>query len=202
MKGSPAFFFSASAPVDPVTWNPSDKSANITLSSGNLIATRASGTTSYGGVRATSGKAYTSNGYFEVYIATMKATGYLVIGIGTSGATLSDYVGADAYGWSYYGAEGGKKLNNGSATAYGTDFVQGDLIGVAFNNGKVWFAKNNTWNGDPAADTGAAFTGITSTIFPMVALYYAGSPVDSVGGRFKSADFSYSPPSGFSAWES
>ncbi len=201
MKGSPAFFPSA-ADVVAVTWNPSDKSTDITLSSGNLTATRASGTTAYRGVRATSGKADTGKGYFEVYISAMESGGYITLGIGTASATLTGYVGSDAYGWGYYGAEGGKKLNNGSLTAYGTNFAQTDVVGVAFNNGKIWFAKNNTWNGDPAADTGAAFTGITGTVFPMVALYDASAPVDAVVGRFKLSSFSYSPPSGFSAWES
>lgn len=198
MKAMPSFFALASSPA--VTWNPSDKSADLTLSGSNLIATRNTGTYAYRAVRATVGKDYTGNGYFEVVITAMETGGYIVVGIGTSSATLSNKVGYDANGWGYYGAEGGKKYTSNVATAYGTSFAQGDVIGVAFKNGKVWFAKNNTWNGAPASDTGEAFSGITGTVFPMASLYDATAPVDAVTGRFKTTAFSYSPPSGFSPW--
>lgn len=195
MRSGPAFFYGSA-----VTWNPADKHADISLSGLNYVATRATGTSSYRSVRATFGKNYTDNGYFEVYISAMEVGGFQILGVATSLATLSNYVGSDANGWGYYGAEGGKKANNGVLTAYGANFAQGDVIGVAFKNGKLWFAKNNTWYGDPAAETGEAFSGITGTVFPIVSLYDAAVPVDSVGGRFGSAFFSYSPPNGFSAW--
>lgn len=200
MKNMPAFFALGTDSVATVTWNPADKSADISLSSGNLVASRVAGSSAYRGVRATAGKDYTNDGYFEIAITAMEAGGFIILGIGTSSAGLTNYVGADAYGWGYYGAEGGKKLNGGTPTAYGTNFAQGDVIGVAFKNGKVWFAKNNTWNGDPAAGTGEAFSGISGTVFPMASLYDASGSVDSVTGRFKTTDFSYSPPSGFSPW--
>lgn len=185
-----------------VTWNPSDKSSDITLSGSNLVATHVTGSAAYRGVRATSSKDYTSEGYFEIAITTMDAGGYLVVGIGTSSASLTTFVGGDANGWGYYGAEGGKKTNSGSFVTYGSNFDQGNVIGIAFKNGKIWFAKNNTWNGNPAAGTGEAFSGITGVLYPMVSLYdgTAPLPVDSVTARFKSSAFSYSPPSGFSAW--
>jgi hypothetical protein len=201
MKSMPAFIALGSSVPGAVVWNQWDKSADITLSGSDLIATRASGASGYRGVRSTGGKAYTGDGYFEVALTVVADPGYLVIGIATASATLSDKVGSDAYGWGYYGEEGGKKYNSGTGTAYGSDFVQGDIIGVAFKNGKVWFAKNNTWNGSPTAGTGEAFSGITGTIYPMVTLYHGGTPVDVIAGRFKSADFSYSPPSGFAAWD-
>lgn len=198
MKTGPAFF---SVAVSTVTWNPSDKSSDITLSVANLVATRNTGSSGYRAVRATAGIDASLNGYFEIAITAMEAGGFIILGIGTLSAGLTNYVGADAYGWGYYGAEGGKKANSGTLTAYGSNFAQSDVIGVAYKNGKVWFAKNNTWNGSPEADTGAAFTGITGEVFPMLSLYDAVAPVDSANGRFKSSAFSYSPPSGFSAWD-
>lgn len=201
MKSMPSFFALASISGASVTWNPSDKSADITLSGSNLLATRNTGASAYRAARATDGKDYTDNGYFEIAITTMDSGGFITLGIASASASLSGYVGSDAYGWGYYGAEGGKKLNSGTLTTYGSNFAQGDIIGVAFKNGKIWFAKNNTWNGSPASDTGEAFSGITGTLFPMVSLYDAVSPVDSITGRFKASAFSYSPPSGFSAWD-
>lgn len=200
MKNMPAFFALGTDSAAVVTWNPADKSADISLSSGNLVASRVAGSYAYRGVRATAGKDYTDDGYFEIAITAMESGGFITLGIATSSASLTGYVGSDAYGWGYYGADGGKKLNGGTPTAYGTNFAQGDVIGVAFKNGKVWFAKNNTWNGDPAAGTGEAFSGITGTLLPMVGLYDAVAPLDSITGRFSSASFSYSPPSGFSPW--
>lgn len=205
MRSMPAFFsLGGGSSSGPVTWNPSDKSSDITLSGSDLIATRVTNGAGYRAVRATSGKVYTDNGYFEIAITAMEATApYICVGIGTSAATLSDKVGADAYGWSYYGDSGGRKYNSGTYSAYGTNFAKGDVIGIAFKNGKLWFAKNNTWNGSPASDTGEAFSGITGTLFPMVSLYDGvGGAVDSITARFKSSSLSYSPPSGFSAWDS
>jgi hypothetical protein len=201
MKNMPAFFALGTDSASGVTWNPADKSTDVSLSSGNLVATRNSGTSAYRCARATSSKDYTGNGYFEIAITTMDTGGFITLGIATSSASLTGYVGSDVYGWGYYGAEGGKKLNGGTLTTYGTNFAQGDVIGVAFKNGKIWFAKNNTWNGSPSSDTGEAFSGITGTLYPMVGLYDAVSPVDSITARFKTSAFSYSPPSGFSAWE-
>ncbi len=200
MKSMPSFF--ALAFAGSVTWNPSDKGANVTLSGSNLVATRASGSLGYSAVRATSSKYYTGQGYFEVAITAMEVgSPYIIVGIANSSATLNDHVGSDANGWGYYGADG-SKFNNDTATAYGAAFAQGSVIGVAFNNGKVWFAKNNTWNGSPASDTGEAFSGITGEIFPIVSVYDGIiSAVDSVTARFKSSSLSYSPPSGFSAWD-
>lgn len=201
MRNAPAIIALGSS-VGNVCWNPVDKSSNLTLSGSNKTATRAAGTSGYAAARATTGKDYTASGYFEVAITAMDSGGYIIVGIGTSSAGLNTNVGADSYGWGYYGAEGGKKVHGGTATAFGSAYAQGDVIGIAFNNGKIWFSKNNTWYGDPGAGTGEAFSGITGTLFPMISLYDATAPVDSVTGRFKSADFSYSPPSGFSAWES
>lgn len=201
MKGMPSLFALATLSGSVVTWNPSDKSADLTLSGSNLVATRNTGSWAYRAARATDGKDYTSDGYFEIAITAMDTGGFITLGIATSSASLSGYVGSDAYGWGYYGAEGGKKLNSGVLTTYGSNFAQGDVIGVAFKNGKVWFAKNNTWNGAPASDTGEAFSGITGTLFPMVSLYDAVAPVDVITARFRASAFSYSPPSGFSAWD-
>ena len=201
MKSMPAFFsLGGGGASGQVTWNPSDKSSDITLSGANLVATRNTGSSGYRSVRATAGIDASLNGYFEIAITAMEAGGYIIIGIGTSSAGLTNPVGADAYGWGYYGAEGGKKFNGGTWTAYGSNFAQGDVIRVAVGNGKVWFGKNNTWNGDPAAGTGEAFSGITGTVFPMASLYDETAPVDAVTGRFKTTAFSYSPPSGFSPW--
>lgn len=200
----PAFFGAAGvAPRPTTTWNPADKSAEITLSNGNRTATKGT-SNALKSARATSGISATDSGYFEVRIDQTGTSNFMLIGVGTASATLASFVGNDANGWGYY-QQTGQKYTNNVGTAYGTAYVDADVIGVAFNNGSVWFARNNTWqnSGNPAANTGAAFTGITGTIFPMASLYTGtggGTQLHIVTARFKTSDFTYSPPSGFLAW--
>jgi len=180
----------------PVTWNPADKHADITLSGGNLIATQAA-TNAWRSARATAGK---SGGkwYWEV-VPTSFLDNLFAGGISTTSFSveITNFVGGDANSWSYY--FDGNKYTSGSPVAYGSTYGLNDVIGVALNmdNGKVWFAKNNVWqaSGDPAADTNPAFTGLSGTIYPTISLY---RNANAHTGRFKTADFSYSPPSGFS----
>lgn len=184
-----------------VTWNPADKSSHITLSSGNLIATRDNSAGAYYGVRATRGILAADNGYFEVY-CTSNIGPFTQLGVASASASLTASVGAPIDGWSYY-ADTGEKITNSTVSAYGAPYSAGSVvIGVAFKNGKLWFAKDNVWqnSGDPAAGTGEAFSGITGTLYPMLTPQAANPYVEVYGGRFKTADFTYTPPSGFSAW--
>ena len=63
--------------------------------------------------------------------------------------------------------------------------------------------KNNTWqaSGDPAAGTNEAFsTAMAPSIYPAASVYYGTG--DAVTIRSRAAEFSYSPPSGFTEWAS
>lgn len=200
MKVGPAFFGSISLPV--VTLNPSDKHADISLTSGNLIATKVNAD-ALRSVRATRGIDHTENGYFEVlFIEGAQIAPFALVGVSTTSLATTGFVGGDANGWGYY-QDTGEKYTNNTPTAYGTAYeTDGDVIGVAFANGKVWFAKNGTWqnSGDPAAGTGEAFSGITGTIYPTISLYNAAPTAHQVRARFKTADFTQTVPSGFSPW--
>lgn len=192
------YIFGGSAPPVTVTWNPADKDASISLSNANRTATK-TGSPGEVSVRATVGIAATSKGYFEIRTDTLG--NFQLIGVGTASATLASFVGSDANGWAYY-QDTGEKYHSNSPVAYGASWkTVGDVIGVAFDNGKVWFAKNGTWqnSGNPAAGTGEAFSGITGTVYPMLSVQ-AISPQDSVTARFASADFTQTPPAGFPAW--
>ena len=187
-----------------VTWNPSDKSSLITLSGSDLVATRTGATDSYGTVRATLARPASSTGgyYFEVVVTNASSSIYVVIGVANASQSLSDYVGNSTYGWSYYQETGGK-ISSGTQTAYGASYTTGDVIGVLLKNGKLYFRKNGTWqnSADVAAETGAAFTGLTGDLYPAVSMFRSTSPVHVLTGRFKASAFSGSIPSGASAWE-
>lgn len=195
---------SGGTPAAVTTWNPSDKSADVTLDNsvnGVTNCTSYRGAVSgdpYGSVRATrSINIATESGYFECHNSGTGSD--KLVGIALAGATLHSFCGSDASGWGYY-QRNGNKYNNNSSSAYGNSWsTPNDVVGIAVKNGKVWFAKNGTWqnSGDPAAGTNPAFTGLTGVVFPMASHVDTGT---YIVGHFKSADFTYSAPSGFAPW--
>lgn len=192
------------SPLPVVTLNPSDKHGEITLSAGDLVATKIA-TDALRSARATRGIVHTDNGYFEVFLAGSALSPFQLHGVSTSSLSLASFCGSDTNSWGYY-QDTGEKFTNNAGAAYGASYTIGDIVGVAFKNGKLWFAKNNTWQGggDPAAGTGEAFSGITGTIYPTISLY-RGIDIPTrhiVGVRFNTANFTYSPPSGFGPWGS
>ena len=114
-----------------------------------------------------------------------------------------------------------KKRNNDTSTSYGTWFedasVATEIVGIAYDsdNGKVWFHKNGTWQGDPSAGTGEAFSGITGNIAFSFTDSWNGSYHRINFGQDSSfqgqetaqgntddnniGDFYYTPPTGFLA---
>jgi hypothetical protein len=201
-------FEAASAGRPEVTWNPLDTfPVYILLSNGNLTAEKifidGGDGDNLRSTRATYGIPHTESGYFEAHIdfGAIPGLRHIVLGVGRATASVYSYPGGDADGWGYF-QDTGTKYTSGSAAAYGSGYGTNDVIGVAFKNGKLWFAKNNTWqnSGDPAADTGEAFSGITGTISPMACVATISSGNQAITARFKSSDFTYSPPSGFDPW--
>lgn len=175
------------------TWNPSDKSANVTLSNGNLTASGSNG--SGGAVRANQGK---SSGKWYWEITQNAAILGQVVGVGNATMDLAQQVGITTDGWSYYGQDG-KKYNGAGGVAYGNTFVAGTIISYALDmdNGKLWFAKAGTWqnSGDPAAGTNAAFTGLTGTLYPA----WSQANGSSGDANFGASAFTYTVPTGFNA---
>ena len=112
--------------------------------------------------------------YWEPFPTTATGGG-AGTGIVNATAVPGNYLGQDAYGWAYESS--GQKRNAGSLTSYGSAYTAGStqlcvavkrVAGVA----SIWFGQISggtiTWqnSGDPVANTGAAFTGITGDIFP------------------------------------
>ena len=181
--------------MNPTTWNPSDKSADITLSGGDLIATETALSYNWNGLRSVFGIAI-GKWYWEVTISGTTQL-YWQVGIGDSGVPLLGEIGADADGYCY--RQGGEKMNNNSWPAYGDAYTAGDIISVALDldNGKIWWAKNGVWqaSGDPAAGTNEAYSGISGTFYAMGCLYRG----DAITANFGASAFSYAVPSGFNS---
>lgn len=191
----------ASAAGGTSTWDPTKRSTNVALSSGDRMAEMASLT---GTVLSTNGFT-TSKRYFEVYVDLYAsgAGGFPLVGIARSGGStdLDSDLGQDAgeYGWAYNG-------NSYFAGAFGgvtgLTFTTGDTVKVAvdFATRRVWWGVNGSWvgSGNPAAGTGQQVTFATGlgTIYAAV----SGRSGNRLQSRLNAGELAYSPPSGFSAW--
>lgn len=189
-----------------VTWNPADKSSDIALSGGDLIATKIN-SVGVEAVRATTGISSGAR-YFEVVVDETGGTGggeYILIGIANSSFPITGGPGQDTNSYGYYQDTGEKYYNNVLSAFGGTYKTNGDVIGVAYDAdaGEIYWSLNGTWqgSGDPSTNTNPAFTGITGTMYPCVSLYRDLAPTQQVTGHFAAADLVYSPPTGFVAWE-
>jgi hypothetical protein len=173
-----------------------------TFSNGNLTASGSGGVGRYAisTMGATSGKWYS-----EVEVDSMSTPVLFRIVVG-GWSNLYDPLlfsageAAPQINSVLYMGDGRRRINNSDTTSWGATFTTGDVIGVAYDadTGKVWFAKNNSWqsSGNPAAGTNPAATLTTGAPF------YSGlNPFDSGTGtvNFGQLGFTYTPPTGFSA---
>jgi len=182
--------------------------SNVTLTDGNLnIANANSGSTN--DIRATFGVS-SGKWYWEVEADSLGQSGVNreFIGIvgtefditaGSAGANFS----ADSTGYAF--ATTGQKINNNSAASYGSAFTAGQYIGVALDldNGKIYWSINGTFqnSGDPAGGTGEAYSSISGTFAPAVAVDY-GTGTSRLIANFGQSSFQNTPPVGFKALNS
>lgn len=131
---------------------------------------------------------------------TIVGGGIGVVGIlvaGTSESYYPGYTSANGIGYTF----GGSVYRTGSVIQTYTAFIAGDVIGIALDmgNGKVFFAKNNVWQGSSVPSTGtnpAASTGIAGNTW--VAANGNNSAVAATQAiNFGQQPFAYTPPSGF-----
>jgi hypothetical protein len=190
-----------------VTLNPSDKSSLITLSGGDLIALRATGSTSWAGVRATAARS-SGKHYFEMKNNANGATnGSMIIGLATISAPLT-YPGAISGNYGFQTNDlsthnVGKYTGGSYASSSYTNGTASDTscIAVDLDAGKIWFriAGRGTWmTGDPATGTTPTFTFTPgTTMYPMAGLF--SNPMQ-ITANFGGTAFADTPPSGFGAW--
>jgi hypothetical protein len=169
-------------------WNPSDKDSGYTLSNGDRTATRTTGF--YDACLRSDVSHSSGKWYAEVKVYDAGTTLWSNVGIATSSANLDDYVGENAYSWSYF--QDGDKYTGGSSASYGASYSDGDVIGIAadLDAGTLTFYLNNV-------SQGTAYTGLSGTFFIAFSNYYT----DEYGvANFDGIDLTYQPPSGYSPW--
>ena len=183
-----------------VAYNPNDKASVVTLSNSNKTVTTNGAGNVYGSVRTNMARA--GKIYFEVAVTTRgNATEDSHIAVANAGASVSTWLG-QSNSVAYYA--NGAVYANGSNQVTISSYTNGDVIMCAYdsNTGQIWFGKNGTWGGtgNPGAGTGQQY--ISTSLGPRV---FAGQTVYDLTHsgtiRTKSADFSHSIPSGFSALE-
>ena len=171
------------------TLNPLDMQPANVLSNGNLSTTASVGGYTSGG-RASMAFPNGVDIHFEAETTISGASTYIGI-LKNSVKIVQDtsnviYNSSDFYGY----RANGKKVNGGTETAYGATFTSGDIIGVALSSaGVLTFYKNGV-------SQGSAFTGLDPTEFSPAWIAYANSSWDF---NFGATDFTYTPPTGFSA---
>jgi hypothetical protein len=191
----------AAAALPTTTWSPTDKSAAITLSSGNLTATSTG--TGLSAVRATSAMA-SAKYYWEVTVGAVNGSSLQPsIGIANASMALNNYVGSDTNSVAIV-TSGGVLLNAASLGAIGA-FTAGDVMDVAVDTTakKIWFRKNGgNWNNDVIANQnpalgvgGMSFSSITGPYFPATS--GQNSPNSAVTVNFGATAFASTPPAGF-----
>lgn len=169
----------------PVTWNPADKTSNVTLSNGNKTATISGG--SPGGVRATVAMAASGTVplAFEIKMTTLDPVWVGGVADSTFNLTLHGGIGVDIHAigtypsttageqnpQSVYWNDGGLYFGSVSSSASetltivvsGTNYWASDETQRAAS-GIIWNGSNTA---DPATGVGGlSFSGIGSTLFP------------------------------------
>ena len=177
------------------TWNPADKNGNIALSNGNRTAQKTTNDAN-AVVRATISKdGATGYGYFELLVDAPTVSPFALIGLALASLSLTSFPGSTSDSWAYYQQTGEKYTNNTGAAMGSAWDDASDRVSVILRNGAIYFAFNNTWYGDPEAETGAAFTGLTGDLFPTLSLFRVGAQVTAA---FDPADQAYAPPGALS----
>jgi hypothetical protein len=145
----------------------------------------------------------TTTGYYaEIKITALAFASPSFFGLVTPefviGATAM-YASSGAY---VYNDSAGATYANGVAGATYTPIVLNDVVQFAVKNGNVYVGINNTWvnSGDPVAETGAVWTGL-SGLYSFCWEYSrggAGTNTHTVVADFGQSGFAYTPPTGYS----
>ena len=181
------------------TWDPSNKSAGITLSGSDLVATIASGTSNVAATRACSGKTY-----FEVTVGA-SLTGTLAVGICNRAFSMSagTTLGANANGCGW--RQNGTVVIVGSTIATIATFAATNTLCVAVDPAAqlIWFRVGaGNWNNNAANDPATGTGGIslaTMILGPVLPAMGGTTVTPNMSGTaaFASGSFAQAVPSGY-----
>jgi len=147
--------------------------------------------------------------YFEVFVDLLSSGPQTSIGVTNQNTPSSaGFAGAPSTGanssfwtWSGTGSYWAPSASGSGLPTFATNDVLGFALDLTPASGSrlMWVSKNGTFTGNPSAGTGATFTNLKDVVAPCATVAGAGGPA-TVTLRMKAGEFTYSPPSGFSAW--
>ena len=164
-----------------------------------------------------------SNGKWYAEFSPNVATAMIGVGSydkidGTVNNGLNNHLGASNTGAIGFYVANGRLFENGSLTIdWGGTANANDILGIALDmdNGKVYFAINNTWqnSADPAAGTGGVSLTYPSDAYYMGVSFFGSNIFLANWGGYTDisiasgnadangyGNFEYAPPSGYYAW--
>jgi len=193
-NGNWSTIFFPAIPKVYATFDPLHKGVSVSLSGSNLTASIGDGS-----VRSTISKS-SGKWYWEYLIVacnpTNNTSNIYALGICNSISNMNVMIGAFADGWAYVAGNivpNPAKLN-GVASAYGSLFNAGDIIGVALDMdvGTIQFY----WNG---ASQGVAYNGLSGGIYSAVGLAHVVNETLIITANFGASPFTYSAPIGYNS---
>lgn len=181
------------------TWNPADKSANLTLSGGNLTGTL-TGSDGFALVRAVASRS-SGKFYHEVNYAVSNSL-YASPGIANSSLGVADFIGnTNGIAW----LNGGQVYLNNSNVATIETWAAGDTLCIAIDTTAklIWFRKNaGNWNNDVSANPATGTNGIdmSSLAGPYFPSAGTNNIPDAFTANFGATAYAQAAPSGFGNW--
>jgi len=183
------------------TWNPSDISAGITLSNGNLTATRSTGN---GGCRSVD-KQIGGKFYWEV-TATTFLTSTSSIGVMSpvsAFVSLSTQASALSSGVNQAGSVCVDGVSAG--VSLGT-VASGAVVCIAYDitNRLIWYRLGaaGNWNNNVANNPATGVGGVSTTLgvgIPVYASIYLGQSTETITANFGGSAFTGAVPAGFTS---
>jgi hypothetical protein len=139
--------------------------------------------------------------YFEWTAGQLGASGAAMIGIADINlVNESNYPGNDANSWGFFDLNGTYYTGGAEGGDLGDAYDDGDIIGVAVDivAQKIYWSINGVWqSSNPSAGTGGISIG-SGTYYPAIGLI---READYADVEFTLGNFSYTPPTGFTAPE-
>lgn len=192
----------------PTTWNPSDKSATINLSGGNLVATGAS--FNFSGVRSTSGKNLVTGGKFYFEISCNGSFSDVRSWLGFAGNLASlGAIPSSSHTASLNKPGTTMEVAGFNPIAVALGAFGSNTYGVAVDfSAKEWWATSDgiNWNAGGASDPATPGTGDfwTTQLSTDTTGHICCTIIDSGAAMTLNAGasaFAYPLPSGFVAWD-
>jgi hypothetical protein len=189
------------------TWNPADKTSNLTLSNSDRTVTYNTTGNQNANVRSVAPIVAGQKVYIEHVITAMVTNfgvGFCTIGTAFIGPASGIGTPSTAFG---FGIVNGKFQCNDSINGtdnFCTPCAAGDRIGIAYNatTGRTWARKNGgAWNAaaggaqDPVAGTGGAVVPAMGTMYVHAGL--DANTGDALTTNFATASWVDAPPSGY-----